>query len=260
MWRPFGSRKRLAERVVAEHWARSCEPLALLARCSRRQRLDLQALCVAFLARKRLEPAADLVLDDELALLIAVQACLPVLELGIRWYDDWVSVIVYPDDFVARHEVMDEAGVVHEDTSALSGEAWVRGPVLLSVPGVMEGARGEGWGNLVIHEMAHKLDLRNGAANGMPPLHAGMSTRRWSSVFSAAYAGFRRRLASGAPDVLDGYAAEDPGEFFAVASEAFFVMPEALGEQYPDLYAQLVEFYRQDPAAGAPAGLSPAGG
>jgi MtfA peptidase len=252
MWRPWGSRKRIAEQIVAERWAGSCEPLALLARCSTHERLVLRATCAAFLARKHLEPTGDLVLDGELALLIAVQACLPVLALGIEWYDDWRSVIVYPGDFVARHEVMDDAGVVHEEASALSGEAWMRGPVLLSLSGVLEGARGEGWGNLVIHEMAHKLDLRNGAANGMPPLHAGMSTRRWSAVFSSAYAGFRRRLASGAPDTLDGYAAEDPGEFFAVASEAFFVTPAPLRAQYPDLYVQLAEFYRQDPAAREP--------
>lgn len=252
MWRPWVSRKTLAAQVVAEHWAASCEPLALLTRYSRRERDALRATCTGFLARKRLEPTGDLVLDGECELLIALQACIPVLELGLDWYDDWVSIIVYPDDFVARHESMDEAGVVHEHVDALSGEAWSRGPVLLSLSGVLDGARGEGWGNLVIHEMAHKLDLRNGAANGMPPLHAGMSPRRWSTVFSAAYAGFRRRAASGAPDVLDRYAAEDPGEFFAVASEAFFVMPESLRSRYEALYGQLVEFYLQDPAGRGP--------
>jgi Mlc titration factor MtfA (ptsG expression regulator) len=101
----------------------------------------------------------------------------------------------------------------------------------------------------VIHEFAHKLDMLNGVANGFPPLHAGMSRARWSDAFSAAYDDFCRRTDSGEELEIDDYAAENPAEFFAVMSEAFFESPLAVRQLYPGVYSQLVEFYRQDPAA-----------
>jgi len=52
--------------------------------------------------------------------------------------------------------------------------------------------------------------------------------------------------------LLDEYAAEDPAEFFAVATEFFFERPRALRARHPDLYTQLRVFYRQDPAEWAP--------
>jgi Mlc titration factor MtfA (ptsG expression regulator) len=223
--------------------------MALLQRFSDAERDRLRSLAVEFLRQKSLEPAAGARLDDELRPLIATQACVPVLELGLEWYDDWKSVIVYPGDFIAEHEFTDEAGVVHREARALAGEAWDRGPVLLSLDGVLEGARGDYVGNLVIHELAHKLDMRNGAANGMPPLHRGMDRARWTRALSTAFDDFRSRAGSGAAHVMDDYAAEDPAEFFAVASELFFVRPDGLASRYPDVYHELRLFFRQDPAA-----------
>ena len=48
---------------------------------------------------------------------------------------------------------------------------------------------------------------------------------------------------------IEHYAAEDPGEFFAVMSEGFFAHPEELDDAYPEVYDRLREFYRQDPLA-----------
>jgi hypothetical protein len=105
--------------------------------------------------------------------------------------------------------------------------------------------------NVVIHEFAHKLDMLNGDANGFPPLHAGMDRKTWAAVFSAAYADFCRRVDADEDVAIDPYAAESPGEFFAVVSEAFFDLPQAVLDAYPQVYAQLRNFYRQDPAARA---------
>ena len=46
---------------------------------------------------------------------------------------------------------------------------------------------------------------------------------------------------------LDAYAAQDPGEFFAVSSEAFFVEPARLQAAFPPWYDLLTRFFRQDP-------------
>jgi Mlc titration factor MtfA (ptsG expression regulator) len=114
---------------------------------------------------------------------------------------------------------------------------------------------------VVIHEFAHKLDMRSGEPNGFPPLHGGMSAARWKDAFSAAYRDFCARVdaaealparrAQAALDALpmDPYAAESAGEFFAVVSEAFFETPDLLQPAYPAVYEQLRLFYRQDPKA-----------
>ena len=141
----------------------------------------------------------------------------------------------------------DEYGVVHESHEPHAGEAWLQGPVILSWAEVAQ-MRDDGV-NVVIHEFAHKLDMLNGDANGYPPLHSDMDRNRWSGIFSAAYDDFCDRVDREQPTAIDPYAAESPGEFFAVVSEAFFELPETVRESYPEVYKQLVAFYRQDPYA-----------
>ena len=89
--------------------------------------------------------------------------------------------------------------------------------------------------------------MLNGAANGFPPLHSGMDARRWSLDLAAAYAALLHSIDSGSPLHIDSYAAQNPGEFFAVMSETFFVSPQIVHEDYPAVYGQLARFYRQDP-------------
>jgi MtfA peptidase len=90
--------------------------------------------------------------------------------------------------------------------------------------------------------------MANGAADGMPPLHAGMEREAWRTTFARAYDSFCDALDRGRTTWLDPYAAEDPSEFFAVLSESFFEQPKEVQRRYPDVYRQLALFYRQDPA------------
>jgi hypothetical protein len=103
--------------------------------------------------------------------------------------------------------------------------------------------------NVVIHEFAHKLDMLNGTADGLPPLHPGMDRAAWIRVFDQAYEGFCDAVDRDKDTWLDPYAAEHLSEFFAVISEAFFREPRETRRRYPDVYDQLRAFYRQDPAA-----------
>lgn len=229
-------------------WRRVSTSMPLLDGLDTTERDRLRELAIAFLAGKSIEPARGLELPRELPYTLAAQACLPILNLGIDWYRDWHSVLVYPGDFVARQQYVDEDGVAHELERELSGEAWPDGPVVLSLDGIADGIDGDYADNLVIHEMAHKLDLSNGSANGMPALHLDMRRDDWTGALSTAFDDLRTRIAHGAALPFDQYAAEDPGEFFAVISEAFFVEPEVLREIYPRVYRQFTCFYRQDPA------------
>lgn len=226
-------------------WRDAESRLPLLCILDDKERARLRELAILFLHEKTFETAGGLVLTDALRLSIALQACLPILNLGLDWYEGWHAVIVYPGDFAPRREDIDEAGVVHISDEPLSGESWPRGPVILSWP---DAESGDG-GNLVIHEFAHKLDMLNGDANGLPPLHRGMNVKVWAEAFSSAFDDFQARVMRGEATAIDDYAAEDPAEFFAVLSEAFFESPLTLKAMYASVYAQLVLFYRQDPAA-----------
>jgi hypothetical protein len=137
---------------------------------------------------------------------------------------------------------------VHSGRDLRSGEAWERGPLVISLRDVHAQSGWEGY-NVVIHECAHKLDMRNGAPDGFPPLHRGMSVGDWTAAFTHAYEDLCARIARGEEPPLDAYAAESPAECFAVFSEYFFEAPGRLRAVYPAVYEQLLRYYRQDPAA-----------
>jgi hypothetical protein len=179
---------------------------------------------------------------------IAVQACMLILNLGLDYYRGWVEVIVYPDEFVAEYEYMDEHGIVHRVEEPMSGESWLAGPVILSWADTQ--LRGDGHGyNVVIHEFAHKLDMLNGDANGFPPLHRGMNAAAWARDFGSAYEDLCARVDAGDDTAIDPYASTAPAEFFAVLTEVFFETPDLLDAEYPAVYRQLRQFYRQHPLA-----------
>lgn len=183
---------------------------------------------------------------------VALQMALPAMNLGKAALSGWNDVVLYPSPFVARDIWMDGIGLQHESESVLIGQARQDGPVVLSLPDARASEQLDGW-NVVIHEVAHKLDMLNGPANGSPPLHKGMQQAQWSRVWSRGYRLLCRMLDRGIdPGWLDPYAAENPAEFFAVLSEAFFELPHHLKLDCPELYEQLVLFYRQDPAARLP--------
>ena len=204
----------------------------------------LKDLVILFLAEKEFAGAHGIEVTDAMRVAIAAQACLPILELGLDWYRGWHGVVVYPGDFRVHRREVDEHGVMHEWEDELAGEAMPGGPVVLS----WDAAAHDAAMNVVIHEFTHKLDMLNGDADGLPPLHPGMDLRAWTAAFAAAYQGFCDALERGRDTWLDPYAAEHPSEFFAVVSEAFFTDAAETRRRYPDVYEQLALFYRQDPA------------
>ncbi len=245
-WSRFSRRPLIAD----ELWRRTVARLPLLAALDPHAQARLHELASLMLREKTFVGAGGLQVDDEMRVYVAAQACLLILNLGLEYYAGWHEIILYPDTFVVRHEEYDEAGVVHESERALEGESWERGPLILSWAEVCpQTLEQEETGNVILHEFAHKLDMLNGTANGMPPLHADMSRQDWTRAFTQAYETMCDQLDGGQPTALDAYAAESPAEFFAVMSEAFFVAPERLWQSFPAVYHQLSRFYRQDPRA-----------
>jgi len=212
--------------------------------------IRLREMTTLFLAKKEFTGAHGLEVNDDMAVAIAAQACLPVLNLGLSWYDGFIGIVVHTDAVVAQREVEDESGVVHRFEEELTGEAMQGGPVMLSWRDVVEAGESADAGyNVVIHEFAHVLDMHNGHADGVPALPDRSAQDRWLDVLTAEYDTFCSALEAGQDTFLDPYAAEAPEEFFAVASEAFFVAATDFRNHHPKMHLLLSEFYRQDPAA-----------
>ena len=164
-------RKPATEPLPDALWQETLAGLPFLDRLDSQEKSRLRVLTEAFLAEKEFTTAGGLELTDALCVSIATQACLPILNLGLENYRDWVGIVVYPDEFVIPRVIEDDFGVVHEFDDVASGEAWDGGPVLISWRDAQ--MAGEGY-NVVIHEFAHKLDMLNGEANGVPPLPTGL--------------------------------------------------------------------------------------
>lgn len=239
-------RERILEkhRILAEIWRSVIRQVHAAAHLSAEDIERLRDLASLFLYEKSIEPTHDLIITETMRARIACEAAIPVLNLGLDYYHAFHAVIVYPEAFVSRDVYQDEAGVLHAQPSTRSGEAWARGPVIISWVDVMAHQPG---GNVIIHEMAHKLDMLDGVANGRPPLHWGMEQTQWTTALSDAFAAHTAQVEAGVMTEIDAYAATDPAEFFAVISEMFFEAPRLLQKIWPKVYGQLALYYRQRP-------------
>jgi MtfA peptidase len=248
--RNWRRRRMLATAAIPEPlWRQALEALPFLAICTEDELSRLRERVIVFLSEKSIVGAAGFAVTPLMRVLIAMQACAPALWLDEDCYDGWENVVVYPDEFIIAREFEDEAGVVHRHREQLAGESMPGGPVVLSWSDVEAGADWNSAGmNLVIHEFAHKLDMRNGEANGCPPLPAEIRPHHWQEAMNVAYEHFRARVESGEDTAIDPYAAESPAEFFAVLSEVFFAEPRLLLLEYAGVYDLMRRFYRQDPA------------
>ncbi len=211
---------------------------------------ELKRLVMVFVAEKDFVGCGGFVIDDEVRVTIAAQACLLTVNQPRRdYYPALRRILVYPGPFFVDRSIPNAYGIVAEQRAVMVGESWSQGRVVLSWPDVVGGAAIDDDGrNVVIHEFAHQLDQQTGHANGAPLLPSWHSYAAWSSVLGDAYARLRDDLAWARPTLIDAYAATSPAEFFAVVSEVFFEQPVQLASAEPALYRELRDFYKVDPA------------
>lgn len=247
-------------------WRATLQRYPFLAALDAPEQERLRTLAGHFLAQKEFQGAGGLQVSDAMAVAVAAQACLPLLYLGpadapeaaLRWYDDFVGIVMHPGEVLARREVMDEDGVVHRYSEALAGEAMDGGPVMLNWRDVADAGASAAQGyNVVIHEFIHKIDLRDGQPDGCPPLPAGFlgaataqaARAHWQRVLQAEYQRFREQVIvaerfGGPPTWLDPYGATSPDEFFAVACEAYFVNRARFAQELAALQPLLDAFFQ----------------
>ena len=269
-WLNVLRRGRLRSRDIPDGlWQRTLANFPFLARLEETDIAALRQMTRQFLDQKEFHGAAGLRITDEIALAIAAQACLPVLHLaspyrGLDWYRDFVGIVVHAGPVRAQRETTDDAGIVHRYDEVLTGEAMQDGPVTLSWQDVMDAGRSAQDGyNVVIHEFAHKIDMRDGIADGCPALVAGFmgalttaaARKIWHTALHAGYQDFCDKLSiaerfGGPPQWLDPYASESIDEFFAVASEAYFVNPEYFARDLAALVPVFDAFFRPSRRSG----------
>jgi len=223
-------------------WVQAAERIVILDRLNNDEMTHLFELATLFLDDKSITGAQGFEITDKVRQSIALQACLPILNLSLEWYAGWSSIIIYPGSYTSESTTVDEFGIVHEGHQHRSGEAWLRGPVILSWKDAKHSGERDGH-NVVIHEFVHKLDMLNGRANGFPPMQPDMNPTRWTETMERGFADFQKNRKSG----LDRYGATNPAEFFAVLGEVFFETPQKLVDAYPDIYEIMVEFFKQAP-------------
>jgi MtfA peptidase len=244
-------RERLRAGPFPEHWRCIVEArVPLMSRLSDSDKQELLGHARVLLEEKHFEGAGGLLMRDEVRVTIAAQAAVLLLRRDTDYFPRLTSVIVYPSGYVAESKHA-EGGIWSEGEEHLSGHTQRNlRALVLAWDDVRFGAADPNDGrNLVLHEFAHQLDFEDGSTDGTPLLETGEQARSWATVFGDELEALRRSADAGEATLLDPYGAQDPAEFFAVATETFFERGPELARQHPRLYEELRRFYRQDPAS-----------
>ncbi len=209
---------------------------------------DLRALIQVFLDEKPFEGCGGLEITDEIRLTVAGNACILLLGGQSDMYPKLRTILVYPHPYLAPRSDLQPDGTVSEGLQPRIGESWSFGNIVLSWDSVLRDASNPQKGrNVVFHEFAHQLDAESGSAPGAPILPAGATYADWARVLGSEYEALINSIEHNQPTLLDEYGATSPAEFFAVATESFFLRPVELKSRHPELYKQLKLYYRQDP-------------
>ena len=201
-----------------------------------------------FVAEKNWEGCGGLMMTDEIKVTIAALACLLVLAIDHDYFSSVDSILVYPRGYVVPEPTYIEDTTIMGEGARL-GEAWYRGPVVLSWADVQSNAREPQSGeNLVWHEFAHQLDMLDRAIDGTPPLGSREQYDKWIEVMNDEFDQLKADARAHRDTLLDTYGVASEAEFFAVATESFFGTPVELRARHPRLYELLREYYHQDPA------------
>lgn len=241
-------RRTVRERPLPESWRAVLEgSVPLYRRLPPKDRDELHGHAQVLLAEKHFEGAAGLVVTDRMKLVVVAQAGVLLLHRATDFYPRLVSVLLYPSEYTVQEEVENDHGLVEEIDEGRVGESWRTGTLILSWEDVERDLTSE-LQNVVLHEFAHQLDVESGELNGAPILADRSLQSRWADAMSDAFERLGEAVERNEETLLDPYGADDPTEFFAVATEAFFLVPTELEGEEPALYAVLRDYYCQDPA------------
>jgi len=205
----------------------------------RRERVTQDARI--FAAERYWEGCGGLKVNEGMKGVVSALACLLVAGNQATLFENTTSILLYPSGYMAARQTL-PGGVIAQGSPRL-GEAHFNGPVVLSWGDALRHATQPTGRNVVLHEFAHKLDMLDGMVNGTPALPGSIPLTRWVDTMTDEFKVLNAELASGAMPSLDPYAATNPGEFFAVATEHYFERPLELKVARPALYELLKDYY-----------------
>ena len=244
------TRRRLRSRPFPKEWLAFIQrQVVFFRRLSGSDRAELLGHVQVFLAEKRFEGCGGFTVTDEVRVSVAAQACLLLLHRKTDYFPELLTILVYPTTYMVEEKRQVAEHLWEEGNVSRLGETGRRmGSLVLSWDAVKHGAADPTDGkNVVLHEFAHQLDFENQAVDGVPALATREQQSAWTVVMRSEFASLRAADQSGIPTLLDTYGARDAAEFFAVSVEAFFERPRALRVRHPKLYAQLQNYFQQDP-------------
>jgi len=249
LWIPRVRLKRAVEAPFPEQWVEILERnIQVYTHLPMPLRLQLRRLIKQFLHQKHFSGAGGLIVDDEMRVTIAAQACMLQLNRKGDLFPKLKYILIYPSAFIVARPQSDGSGVVSENRKGLLGESWQNGKVILAWDNVLHGAQNFVDGrNVVLHEFAHQLDSESGNADGAPLLAGKSCYRSWATALSQEFEDLQKDMRFGRRSLIDHYGATNPAEFFAVATETFFEKPEKMANHHSELFEVLVNYYRIDP-------------
>ena len=236
-------------------WHRAIEKMPIMSRYSASDRNHLRILATQILRKKKFHPVQGMLLTDQIMVMLATQVAIviyglenPEDDLSLDWIRNWQQIIIYPAPFQnGRENLLNYDGVSVSWKGFESGETSYQGEIIIDWQDDQPHALHRNASQVLMHELAHKLDMLDGNINGHPPLHANMNETDWFEAFETAYEDLTRAARHGKETAINPYATTSPAEFFAVMTEYFFESPQTLEKSYPKVYQQLVAFYRQNP-------------
>jgi Mlc titration factor MtfA (ptsG expression regulator) len=248
-WLKKYRRNRIAQKSFPQEWLTILEKnLPFYRHLPDADKTELTRHILIFLAEKRFEGCAGLEVTEEMKVTIAAQACILLLHRKTDYYPGLHSILVYPHAFVINRPKHVGSGIFSEGPQVLLGESWHRGSVVLSWDDVLHGAADIHDGqNVVLHEFAHQIDQSGGKGDSTEVLKNRTRYLAWARVLQKDYEKLRKAPMGKQQGLLRNYAATNPAEFFAVATEYFFEKPKELKRKHPELYEELKQFYHQDP-------------
>ena len=249
-WSKNQQRQELLGQPFPDNWLEYIRAnVAYYQYLSRENQQKLRDIARIIIAEKSWEGCGGLTLTDEMQVTIAAQAALLVLGFDHEYYPNVETILVYPQGFLIPQIRREECRVLKEQMFPAAGLAAQQGPVIIAWSEAQQGGKNANDGsNVVLHEFAHKLDMRDGSADGTPYLRDRAEIDEWSRVMSAEYQLLVEQSAAGHKTLIDPYGATNPAEFFAVTTECFFEKPHQMQQAQGELYAVLRDYYHQDPA------------
>jgi Mlc titration factor MtfA (ptsG expression regulator) len=122
------------------------------------------------------------------------------------------------------------------------GEAWKRGPIVLSWASIRQGS------SVIFHEFSHQLDQQDGDFDGTPKLGKTGNYDQWAQVMGEEFLQLRDKVEAFRGSDIDSYGATNEAEFFAVITEYFYTRPMDLKDKHPKLFEIYQDYFKLDPS------------